>query len=255
MATGLLTTSCDTDNVAELYNAQQENVAMQTATIALKQSEADGEYSVQVVRSKTQGEYTAAYNFKGDDVFTDEGHGSVTFADGQGTAVIKVKAQNMDFGNTYSFTVELADDVKATTDTTIHHSGTTGNVYATTLSVTRDYEWEELGTGKLTSESMGDDSGNPSTWEVQVLKAKGYDVYKAVDCYEKGYDVMFKVNSDNTVTVPQQKAWTYTGHGPVAVVGTGTKTGNVLDCKLHHIVLSLNHDLGAYSEILTLPEK
>ena len=76
MATGLLTTSCDTDNVAELYNAQQENVAMQTSTIALKQSEADGEYSVQVVRSKTQGEYTVAYSFKGDDVFVDEGHGS-----------------------------------------------------------------------------------------------------------------------------------------------------------------------------------
>ena len=63
MVTGLLTTSCDTDNVAELYNAQQENVAMQTATIALKQSEADGEYSVQVVRSKTKGEYTVAYHF------------------------------------------------------------------------------------------------------------------------------------------------------------------------------------------------
>ena len=63
------------------------------------------------------------------------------------------------------------------------------------------------------------------------------------------------VNSDNTVTVPQQKAWTYTGYGPVAVVGTGTKTGNVLDCKLHHILLSQNYDLGAYSEILTLPEK
>lgn len=83
MVTGLLTTSCDTDNVAELYNAQQENVAMQTATIALKQSEADGEYSVQVVRSKTQGEYTVAYSFKGDDVFTDEGHGSVTLPTGK----------------------------------------------------------------------------------------------------------------------------------------------------------------------------
>ena len=174
----------------------------------------------------------------------------ITIEAGQTIFVINLTAQNMELGEEYECALNLSEEDIATADEILNNV-----ICKTVIKVKRDYEWEEMGTGKLTSESMGDDSGNPSTWEVQVLKAKGYDVYKAVDCYEKGYDVMFKVNSDNTVTVPQQKAWTYTGHGPVAVVGTGTKTGNVLDCKLHHIVLSLNHDLGAYSEILTLPEK
>lgn len=255
VATGLLTTSCDTDNVAELYNPQQENVALQKSDYAVTQSNTDGEYTVRVVRSKTQGEYTAKYNFSGDDVFVDEGQGSVTFAAGQATADIKVKAQNMQRGSTYSFTVTLDDATQATADTTIHHSGTTGNVYKATYEVTCDYTWLKFGTGKFVSEAMGDDSGNPATWDVQLLKADGFDVYKAVDCYEKGYDVIFVVNSDNTVSVARQNAWTYTGYGPVAVEGTGTKTGNVLDCKLHHILVSQNYDFGVYTEQLTLPEK
>ena len=253
VAAGLLATSCDTDNVGTIYNAQQQNVSLQQSALSSTTSDTEGDFTVRVVRSMTGDSYTAHYTFTGDDVFTDEGNGTVTFPAGQGYADIKVHAAGMSRGSNYNFTITLDDAAKATADTTIHHSSTTGNVYTATYEVTCDYTWVSMGTGKFSSEAMGDDNG-PATWEVKVLKADGFDVYKAVDCYEKGYDVIFVVNSDNTVSVARQNAWTYTGYGPVAVEGTGTKTGNVLDCKLHHILVSQNYDFGAFTEVLTLPE-
>ena len=87
----------------------------------------------------------------------------------------------MEPGTTYTCKLTLSDEDVATADTIIG-----GSINATTtVTVMRDYDWEELGMGVYSSELFGE------SWDQPVLRAKGTNVYKLPDCLYKGYDIQF----------------------------------------------------------------
>ena len=93
-----------------------------------------------------------------------------------------------------------------------------------------------------------------ATWEVEVQKADQISWYKAMNLYEKGYNIVFKVNEANEVTVESQPAWKHASYGEVFVSGKGALEDGVITVKLSHDVPNVG-GFGEFKEILYLPAK
>ena len=72
--------------------------------------------------------------------------------------------------------------------------------------------------------------------------------------YEKGYNIVFKVNEANEVTVESQPAWKHASYGEVFVSGKGALEDGVITVKLSHDVPKVG-GFGEFKEILYLPAK
>ena len=57
-----------------------------------------------------------------------------------------------------------------------------------------------------------------------------------MNLYEKGYNIVFKVNEANEVTVESQPAWKHASYGEVFVSGKGALEDGVITVKLSHDV-------------------
>ncbi|MDY6205382.1 MAG: hypothetical protein SPI30_01335 [Prevotella sp.] len=255
LAVGILS-SCNTDNEGRLYTPTNSNVTLENAAPATIQSyETSKDIVVRVFRSTTAGEQTVAYSFTPDTdgIFTDTNGGQATFADGSGVALITIKAENMERGSTYGFTITLDEALKSTIDTVTNHAN-----YTTTVSVFCDYNWVSVdGKGSLVSAAFGE------TWEVDLMKAEGYNVYKVLSMYAENVDVIFEIADDNSVTVASQYAWDSSDYGKVYVVGdvNGDQSGvaGTYSADSKTVTLSLNHyvpgvgSFGTFVDVLTLP--
>ncbi|MFQ9462131.1 MAG: hypothetical protein ACLR14_10940 [Phocaeicola vulgatus] len=101
---------------------------------------------------------------------------------------------------------------------------------------------------------MAEEGEDFTTWEVEVQKADQISWYKAMNLYEKGYNIVFKVNEANEVTVESQPAWKHASYGEVFVSGKGALEDGVITVKLSHDVPNVG-GFGEFKEILYLPAK
>ncbi|HEY9550717.1 MAG TPA: hypothetical protein VIQ97_00375, partial [Prevotella sp.] len=138
-----------------------------------------------------EGTYAAHYTIESDskDIFTDEGNGTVTFADGQAETVIKVKASNMQKGTSYTAKINLSKEDVAQTDTVLGAKTS----YAFTIAC--DYDWEEAGEAVFTDYTFNE-AGAQST--VKMEHAAGSNIYRIVAPYSvydaAGTDIQFMLN-------------------------------------------------------------
>lgn len=156
-------------------------------------------------------------------------------------------------------------------------------VAETTISITKDYSWEPMGTGVWTDGLICTIFNVQAgvQWEVEVEKAVGFDVYRMVNAY--GFEVcpwtaesevtvnpcyiMVDATDPNAVFVPEASMgidWTYGEFYVGSIYGQlsaspsytlGTKNGNIID--LGMLYTGMGSDYGPYVAktcILELPE-
>ena len=133
-------TSCNTDVEGDHYKTGLDNVSFEVAAKSL--SVPVDESSVTIPVTLTRGNVAMPYEAKyvtsssAAGIFSDDGNGVVTFAAGQGTATINVKAANLEKEVPYTYTLTLSDADIATADTI---TGT--QIPEITITVQREGDW------------------------------------------------------------------------------------------------------------------
>ena len=106
-------TSCNTDVEGDYYSSDFANVSFDSkgTSVSLKNTESTATIPVRVTRAKTEGAYTATYTAEASapGVFTESGNGTVSFADGEGSAIINVTANNVEKEVNYTYTLNNDD--------------------------------------------------------------------------------------------------------------------------------------------------
>ena len=246
MLFALALASCDQDNIGAIYEPEGPYFAFSTSVVPQNFLTAENNYSVsvQVVRSDLSGSATANVSLEiNDDIDGVFGlqSSTVTFSEGQGIAYAKivplVSTDMINPAKMYKFKLTLTGD-------------NVSELYGTTTYTAMfNIEYSPAGTGEFNSEFFGD------VWPVDILKADlGNDliVYKAIDLYDYGYDIVIVVSGGN-VTVAAQAAWYYDDeYGEVFASGSGTIDGKVLTMSLTHYIPNV-YAWDPATEVLTLP--
>jgi len=208
VAGGMMLTSCDQENEGAIYEPWAQNVSFTTASTKTITTSVDTVIPVHVRRSFTEGSYTANYVMTTDyaENFTDQNKGTVTFADGEGLAVVYVKAHNMEIGKSYTATLTL-QDVKLSADTTFDNQ----NV-STVLNVFCDYVWTEAGACTFVDYTWEDGYASKENG-VPIYHAAGTNIYKISQplyyVYNGIYsnpstaDLTFYMDNNYNVTMPE----------------------------------------------------
>lgn len=252
-----LFTACDQDNEAAIYRTNFQNVSFEQeefATIMTNESEVS--IPVRITRALTNGAYTATFALASDNegIFSVESN-SVSFENGQGSAVVNVKASNLQKGFEYACTLTLSEQDIAQNDTITRSANN-----EIKLNVMCDWNWLSIGKGHYNS---------PEWWEeefdVTIMKAEGAtpSLYKIISLFQKGYDIQFQITPENYVIVPKQGSWVHSSYGVVSLQGyytAGDYTDvaglyhpdtKVCDMTLQHTVSA--GSFGAYTDYLTMP--
>ena len=248
-------TSCNTDVEGDCYTPTWQNISFETATPAtITTSETSLTIPVRLIRSNTQGAYTANFSSEAseDGIFSVEGGNSVSFAEGQGVIEIKVKADNLAKGKDYTYTLKLGAAEEATADTLVKIQN-----LQTVISIHSDYTWTALGKAHYSS---------PEWWEeeldVDVEQAVGTNIYRLKSLFEKGYDIQFSIEPDNRVIVPKQGSWEHSTYGVVSLQGylyeDDSNVAGLYDPATKTAPLTLRHTVsagsfGAFTDVLTMP--
>ncbi|AHW61578.1 hypothetical protein SAMN05444285_11778 [Draconibacterium orientale] len=246
--------ACDQDNIGELYETDAY-VAFSTEIVPANILTAENNYSVnvQIARSNLNAPTTAQVSLEMNEniegVFDLEST-SVSFAEGEGTAYAKivplVDISQIDVSKVYEFNLTLTGD-----NVSEFYSQTT---YRASFLLT----FEPVGTGTFSSEFRENE------WTVQVEKALEADVYKIIDCYAEGYDIMFSVDAENNVFYATQlTGYIDPDYGMVTLempdseepdsyyMGEPYRNGNTI-----YLLGRFTVDAGSYGhwyEVLTLP--
>lgn len=188
--------SCDQENIGTIYEPDGPYVAFSSPIVPENILTEDNNFSVnvQIVRSNLDLPTTAQVVLEMNDdiegVFDLENN-SVTFEDGKGTANIKivpvVDPSIIDVTKTYEFNLTL---VGANVSELFNE---------TTYKASFPLTFVSIGTGTFSSEFFGSD------WTVEVQKAEEADVYKILDCYEEGFDIIFSVDENNNIRYSTQQ--------------------------------------------------
>ena len=255
MVAGLLT-SCNQDNIGGVYTPTGQNVSFEVeepAQILASSSSVDN-IAIRVIRSLSEGSYTAHYTISGneDGIFVDKNGGQITFEDGQTVAVVNLSAQNMEGGEEYEISLNLSDADVATADKVLDNANA-----KTVISVKCDYVWGEKAMGYEQSQFFGQE------WDQPIQKAQGFNVYKVLSPFADGLDYVVKINSDNTVEVKMQHVWNHSSYGKIYVVGDYDEKGSGFAGYYYPeqkaIVMYLywcladGRGFGTYQEVLFLP--
>ena len=243
---GALFTSCDKDNEGAIYNVYTPNVSFEKKSVDVITANPSAEVTIKLTRFGKSGQYTVHYTGSSEDegIFTDVSNGEATFADGSSYAYLTIKADNMEIGEEYTYSIAMSEADIETADTIIGKP-----IADMTITIKRDYTWTKLGSGVFSSPDMMETS-----WAQEIYQAEeNTEVYKLPDCYAKGYDLQLIIKDDGTVIVPIQIGWTYTGYGPVYVGGNanddfytdGSGVAGVYDKTAGTITMAIEHYLAA----------
>ena len=232
VATATFFVSCNTDNEGDIYNSTTMGVTFATGTqsVSFPSTGYEG-FDVEVLRAKSS------------EATTINLPDSVSFAAGEFKTNIHVTVGDITPGQNYKVKISLPEEM-VTIDQTSDK----------VITVYRDYTFSSLGTGTFKSAAMAEEGEDFATWEVEVQKADQISWYKAMNLYEKGYNIVFKVNEANEVTVESQPAWKHASYGEVFVSGKGALEDGVITVKLSHDVPNVG-GFGEFKEILYLPAK
>lgn len=245
LALATLFSSCDTDNMGDIYENQTMGVSFATGTqsVSFPAHGYEG-FDVEVMRSKTGEAATVGItatllDAAGEPVAlpaTIQVPSSVAFGAGEGVASFHVTVGDITSGQNYRLAVTLdgnqtSVDAKATKVITIY----------------RDYTYSAIGTGTIQSEFF------EAEGEIEWEKADQITWYKALNLYDDGYDVVFKVAIDGkTVTVDKQAITSdISGYGTAYVEGNGELEDGVITVTLEFTVSA--GSFGTAKEVLTLP--
>lgn len=107
-------------------------------------------------------------------------------------------------------------------------------------------KWESIGVGAVSSSFFG------GTGECEFYKSSPVLKYKAIAPFEEGYDLVFNVANNNSVTVAQQAVYSsYGNYGTLYVSGNGALQDNKIVVNLTFQVSA--GSFGAMTEIFILP--
>lgn len=102
---------------------------------------------------------------------------SVSFAAGSKTAELLVDIADLPVGDVFKANLEFAP-----ADKDLYNTNT--GITAVSIDIAKDYVWESIGKGEFL-----DNWWYGEIWdEVEWVKAKGFDIYRAMNPYEKGKD-------------------------------------------------------------------
>ena len=225
VATATFFVSCNTDNEGDIYNSTTMGVTFATGTqsVSFPSTGYEG-FDVEVLRAKSSEATTI--NLSATLVVGDKEQelpasitvpSSVSFAAGEFKTNIHVTVGDITPGQNYKVKISLPEEM-VTIDQTSDK----------VITVYRDYTFSSLGTGTFKSAAM--------------------------NLYEKGYNIVFKVNEANEVTVESQPAWKHASYGEVFVSGKGALEDGVITVKLSHDVPNVG-GFGEFKEILYRPAK
>jgi len=206
-------TSCETKVEGTMYTPMSQNVSFETAKPStISTSESSLVIPVRVVRASTNGSFTANYTATASDegIFTDSGNGSVTFADGQGVAVITVNANNLEKGKDYTYTLTFGAAEAATADTI-----TNSQNLQTVIKIHSDYNWVSAGTCTFVDYTFSD---GDAAKNVAIRHAEGTNLYEIVDPFyalyeESGDNIPFYLNPDNSIKFDEGVVAEFSGYG------------------------------------------
>ena len=217
MAGTLAFTSCDQDNEGAIYEPWAENISFVSAAPAQITTSGDTIIPVHVRRSLTNGSRTVSYTYENaDGHITDQNSGSVTFADGEGLAVIKLKAHDLTPGTLYQATLTLPEGLKDDADTLFNNQN-----LQTTINVLCDYNWVQVGTCTFVDYTWYDGYSGDG---IPVYRAQGfntyyieaplYHLYYGVESNPSTGNFQFDMDANGTVTVSEglwnnMKYWDY----------------------------------------------
>lgn len=243
--------SCSTDNEGDIYSGTTMGVTFATGTqsISFPATGYEG-FDIEILRAKSS--EAATINLSAVLVVDNEEQAlpnsiivpsSVSFVAGEFKTNLHVTVGDITPGKNYKVKITLPTET-ATIDQTSNK----------VVTIYRDYTFSPLGTGTFKSAAMADEGQDFATWEVEIQKADQITWYKAMDLYEEGYNIVFKVNDANEVTVESQPAWKHASYGEIYVSGKGTLENGIITVKLAHDVPDVG-SFGEYKEILYLPTK
>ncbi len=110
-------------------------------------------------------------------------------------------------------------------------------------------DWQNIGSGTFTSGFLG------KTWQQSLEQAKGKERYRLPNCYGDGYNILFIVNKDNTISFDKQE----TGyvHSKYGMVSFGpAASGSLKKDKKFTLVGKFTVSAGSFGEkkeVLELP--
>jgi len=243
----IVLSACDQDNEGTLFDSKGIDyvaVGVTYVSDAYLLNE-ENSYSIQFPihrTDKTKAGTVANLSLIGDDLFVLESS-SITFEKGEGLAYAKI----------------------VPTDNTAINAAA---IYEFTLNVTGDNASLLYPTAKFSAQqelivnSIGIGTFN-STWneaisEVEMMKADGLEIYKAVGLYEEGSDILIIENTvTGTVSIPKQKAWYHPAGYQAFIKGTGSVSVNedgkkVYSMDLEHFIPDVIN-WGAWPEVLVFP--
>lgn len=109
-------------------------------------------------------------------------------------------------------------------------------------------KWESIGIGMLSSSLFED------AWECEFYKSSPVLKYRAIAPYDDGYDLVFDVASNNSVTVAQQAVYgSFQGYGTLYTSGNGALANNQITVNLTFIVSA--GSFGTKTETFILPSE
>ena len=213
--------SCNTDVEGVKYTPMNQNVSFETAKPStVTTAESSLTIPVRIIRSMTNGSYTANFTATASEegIFTNDANGTVTFAEGQGVAIINVKADNLAKGKDYTYTLTLSEKDVATTDTI-----TKSQNISTVITIHSDYNWVSAGSCTFVDYTFSENGS--AAKGVAIQHAEGTNLYRIVKpwatIYKGGSDTGIQFtynNSDNTIKL------VYDENGYVATYQSGGNT-------------------------------
>lgn len=197
-------TSCETDVEGITYTPMAQNVSFEVENPStITTSESSLTIPVRVIRSITNGAYTANFTAEASEegIFSNDGNGSVTFADGQGVAVVNVTASNLAKGVDYTYTLKLSEAEAAAADTITKTQNLT-----TTVSIHSDYNWVSGGTCTFVDYTFSESDEGDAAKGIAIQHAEGTNIYRIMNPWATTYgdsdgagNLQFYLNPDNSI--------------------------------------------------------
>lgn len=197
--------SCNTDAEGTIYSPDGMNVSFESeAPATITTSESSITIPVRIMRYISKGAYTVNFTTEASEegIFTTDGNGSVTFADGENVAIVNVIADNMAKGADYTYKLTLSEADAATVASTNNQNITT------TIKIHSDYNWLSAGNCTFIDYTFSDGT---EALNVPIQQAEGTNIYRIVepfiavygDASEDGFasdtGILFTLNDDNTI--------------------------------------------------------
>ena len=230
--------SCNTDNEGTEYTPTSGQASFLASVSNLEILASESSFEVQLNRAETSEALTIPLTVTdASGVFTVPS--SASFKAGEGSVMIKVDVKStVEVGSVYVLKLAIPSE-----------NLSAGGVSTTTINFAKSYIWKSYGTGQFTSEFFEE------TWDQEIQKAEGFNVYRLVDCYEKGYPVMFTLSDDNTSVTKFNKQALVSSYSSYGVL-SATYVKSEIEGKKITFNLTFTVSAGSFGdmeEILVMP--